>query len=143
MPSDESPRRLLVVEDNPTDEMILGRAIREQGLNVEIVVVNDCEKAIEYLENCPDGQIPHLVVIDINLPKLDGIDVLRKCRFLPRLAETKTLVLTSSDDSSDHSRSELLGVDAYMRKPARLDDFTAVVITIRMLLDLNLRGAGG
>jgi two-component system response regulator len=143
MPSDESPRRLLVVEDNPTDEMILGRAIREQGLNVEIVVVKDGEKAIEYLENCPDDQVPHLVVIDINLPKLDGIDVLRKCRFLPRLAETKTLVLTSSDDSSDHSRSELLGVDAYMRKPARLDDFTAVVNTIRTLLEMNLRGAGG
>jgi CheY-like chemotaxis protein len=118
-------------------------AIREQGLNVEIVVVKDGEKAIEYLENCADAEIPHLVVIDINLPKRDGIDVLRKCRFLPRLAETKTLVLTSSGDSGDHSRSELLGVDAYLRKPAGLDDFAAVVNTIRMLLGMNLRGAGG
>src|SRR5688572_6038579 len=128
---DESPRRLLVVEDNPTDEMILRRAIREHGLSVEIIVAQDGDEAVKYLESCHDDQIPHLVVIDINLPKRDGIEVLRKCRFRPCLVQTKTLVFTSSDEPGDHRRSELLGVDAYMRKPFRLEDFSAVVNTIR------------
>ena len=128
-------RRLLIVEDNPTDVMVLRRAIREHGLSVEIAVVEDGDQAINYLQECRGDKIPHLVVIDINLPKRDGIEVLRKCRFSPWLVQTKTLVFTSSDEQSDHHRSELLGVDAYMRKPIRLDDFTAVVGTIRRLLE--------
>ena len=141
--SDDAPRRLLIVEDNPTDVMILRRALREHGLSVEIVVVDDGDKAVEYLRNCHDEQIPHLVVIDINLPKRDGIEVLRNCRSRPCLVDTKTLVFTSSDEPSDHSRSEMLGVDAYIRKPTRLDDFAGVVNTIRNLLKIGGHAAGG
>src|SRR5688572_15482049 len=143
MPRNEPFHRVLVVEDNPTDVMVLQRAIREQGLRVDVVVMEDGEKAIDYLENCREENVPHLVVIDINLPKRDGIDVLRKCRFRPALAQTKTLVFTSSDEPSDHNRSELLGVDAYMRKPLRLDDFAAVVDTIRKLLGISGHAAEG
>ena|SRR5438874_169708 len=139
----EDSRRLLIVEDNPTDVMILQRALREQGVNVEAVVVDDGQKAIEYLQNCQETQIPHLVVIDINLPKRDGIEVLRNCRFRPSLVETKTLMLTSSDEPSDHSRSDVLGADAYLRKPNQLDDFAGVVSTIRNLLEIKGHAAGG
>jgi len=141
--SDNSPRRLLIVEDNLTDVMFLRRALREQGVNVETVVVNDGDKAIEYLQNCDDRQIPHLVVIDINLPKRDGIEVLLNCRFRPRLVETKTLIFTSSDEPCDHNRSNMLGADAYLRKPTQLDDFGAVVSTIRNLLETSGLDAGG
>jgi DNA-binding response OmpR family regulator len=139
----EDLRRLLIVEDNPTDVMILQRALREQGVNVETVVVDDGEKAIEYLQNCPETQTPHLVVIDINLPKRDGIEVLHTCRFRPGLVETKTLMLTSSDEPCDHSRSDMLGADAYLRKPNHLDGFAAVVSTIRNLLEIKGLAAGG
>jgi CheY-like chemotaxis protein len=138
---DELSCRLLVVEDNPTDEMLLRRAIREEGLRVDVVVVKDGDEAIRYLEDCSSENVPHLVVIDINLPKRSGIDVLRKCRFTPLLVQTKTLIFTSSDAEGDHRRSELLGVDAYMRKPASLDDFPAVAKTIRKLLYPNMAGA--
>ena len=143
MPHNDRVHRVLVVEDNPTDVMVLQRAIREQSLKVDVVVMSDGEKAIDYLENCSEEKVPHLVVIDINLPKRDGIDVLRKCRFRPALAPTKTLVFTSSDEPGDHHRSELLGVDAYMRKPLRLEDFTAVLDTIRKLLGVSGHGAEG
>ena len=135
--------RLLIVEDNPTDVMFLRRALREQDVNVETVVLDDGDKAIEYLQNCDDWQIPHLVVIDINLPKRDGIEVLRNCRFRPCLLDTKTVIFTSSDEPCDHSRTDMLGADAYVRKPTRLDDFGAVVSTIRKLLENSALDTGG
>lgn len=132
----DSPARLLIVEDNPTDEMILRRALVDEGLNVSIRVAQDGDEAMRILESCAAQEAPHLVVIDINLPKRSGIDVLRKCRFTPLLAETKTLVFTSSDEPSDHSRAELLGVNLYLRKPSQLEDFAMAAKAIRKLLGL-------
>ncbi len=129
--------RLLIVEDNAADVLFLKRALREDGVNADIDVASDGDVAIDYLENCLDGQAPNLVIIDINLPRRDGIEVLRKCRFRPVLAETKTLVLTSSDASSDQSRADTLGADAYIRKPRDLSEFARIVATIRSLLKRN------
>jgi DNA-binding response OmpR family regulator len=131
MPS--SRRKLLIVEDNPADVLFLEHAMREEGLSAYVAVARDGEKAIEYLENS-GSEPPDVVIIDINLPKRDGIEVLRKCRFTPSLAETKTLILTSSDESSDHSRADLLGANAYIRKPRDVRGLTDVVRAIRGLL---------
>src|SRR5262245_4008586 len=135
-------RRLLIVEDNPSDVMLLRRAVREQDPGVEIRVIEDGEAAIDFLEKCRGDQTPHLVVIDINLPKRDGIEVLRKCRFSPGLAQTKTMIFTSSDEPSDHSRSSMLGADAYLRKPHRIDDFTGIVKVMCDLMDSAARSGG-
>jgi DNA-binding response OmpR family regulator len=115
----------------------LRRAIREEGLSLEIAVVQDGDKAIDFLENCREDEVPQLVIIDINLMKRDGIEVLRKCRFAVFVRAWRRQKLSSSrhHEPSDHSRSELLGVDAYMRKPVRLEGFSAVVDRIRTLLE--------
>ncbi len=132
--ANDNSRRLLIVEDNPTDEIVLRRAILEEGLEVNIVVMKDGEKALDYLEKCSDENAPHVVIIDLNLPKRDGLEVLRKCRFRPALTQTKTLIFTSSDEPSDHSRSDLLGAHAYLRKPNHLNQYKTVVTKIRDLL---------
>src|SRR5579862_3467516 len=98
--------RLLVVEDNSADVQFLRRALHEDGLSAQIDVARDGEQALEYLDRCSEDQCPDLVIIDVNLPRRDGMEVLRKCRFSPVLAETKTLVLTSSDDPNDHLRAD-------------------------------------
>ncbi len=136
--------RLLIVEDNAADVHFLQRALREDGLSAHIDVARDGERALEFLAKCSEDQRPDLVIIDVNLPRSDGIEVLRKCRFSPVLAETKTLVLTSSDDPNDHLRADTLGADAYIRKPRQLDDFVTIVRTIRSLLKgCFQRGARG
>jgi chemotaxis family two-component system response regulator Rcp1 len=132
--------RVLIVEDNPADVTFLRRALREDGLVADIFVANDGDKAVEYLEHCSNEARPDLVIIDVNLPKRDGIDVLRKCRFTPSLVETKTMILTSSDDPSDHCRADLIGADAYVRKPRSFAGFAEVIAAIRHLI--NLRSAG-
>jgi CheY-like chemotaxis protein len=128
------PPKILIVEDNPADVLFLRHAMRTEGLEADVAVVHDGERAIEYLDESGDKNRPDLVIIDINLPKLDGLEVLRKCRFSPSLAETKTLVLTSSDESSDHSRAALLGVNAYIHKPRDIVELADVVVVIRTLL---------
>jgi len=135
MQRNKLPRRLLVVEDNPTDALLLRRALTEHGVDYEMVVVGDGEEAIEYLENCK-GAKPELIIVDLNLPKEDGIEVLKVYRGSPSFMETQMVILTSSDSPSDRQRAEIIGVDAYLRKPIELDAFLALGGTLKKLLEL-------
>ena len=136
--------RLLIVEDNPADVQFLQRALIEDGLAAQIDIARDGDRALEYLARCSEDERPDLVIIDVNLPRRDGIEVLRRCRFSPLLAETKTLMFTSSDDPNDHLRADTLGADSYIRKPRQLEDFAAIVKTIRSLLQgCQRQGAEG
>jgi two-component system response regulator len=135
MQRNKLPRRLLVVEDNPTDALLLRRALTEHGVNYEMVVVGDGEEAIEYLETCK-GAKPELIIVDLNLPKEDGIEVLKVYRGSPSFMETQMVILTSSDSPSERQRAEIIGVDAYLRKPIELDAFLALGGTLKKLLEL-------
>lgn len=135
MQRNKLPRRLLVVEDNPTDALLLRRALTEHGVDYEMVVVGDGEEAIEYLEKCK-GAKPELIIVDLNLPKEDGIEVLKVYRGSPSFIETLMVILTSSDSPSERQRAEIIGVDAYLRKPIELDAFLALGGTLKKLLEL-------
>jgi CheY-like chemotaxis protein len=137
MPSDKSPRRLLVVEDNPTDALLLRRALSEHGVDCEMVVVGDGEEAIEYLEKCKGEAKPELIIVDLNLPKEDGIEVLKVYRSSPSFVDTQMVILTSSDSTSERQRAEMIGVNAYLRKPIELDAFLALGGTLRKLLEMH------
>ena len=126
---------VLVVEDNPTDALLLRRALTEHGVDYEMVVVGDGEEAIEYLEKC-EGAKPELIIVDLNLPKEDGIEVLKVYRSSPSFFETQMVILTSSDSPSERQRAEIIGVDAYLRKPIELDAFLALGGTLKKLLEL-------
>ena len=136
MQRNKLPRRLLVVEDNPTDALLLRRALTEHGVDYEMVVVGDGEEAIEYLEKCK-GAKPELIIVDLNLPKEDGIEVLKAYRGSPSFIETQMVILTSSDSPSERQRAEIIGVDAYLRKPIELDAFLALGGTLKRLLELR------
>ncbi len=136
MQRNKLPRRLLVVEDNPTDALLLRRALTEHGVDYEMVVVGDGEEAIEYLEKCK-GAKPELIIVDLNLPKEDGIEVLKVYRGSPSFIETQMVILTSSDSPSERQRAEIIGVDAYLRKPIELDAFLALGGTLKKLLELR------
>ena len=135
MESNERPRRLLVVEDNPTDVLILHRVLKAHGVEYEMTVMEDGEQAIEYLGSCEQGHTPDLIVIDVNLPKEDGLGVLLKYRFRPALSKIPIVILTSSDAANDRSRAEMLGADVFLRKPIELEDFLSIGGKIRQLLE--------
>ena len=131
----ENRRRLLVIEDNSTDAFLLRRALDEHGIQHEMTVVEDGESAIDYLKKCNPDSMPELIIIDLNLPRLDGIEVLKKYRNTPALVSSRMMILTSSDSPAERQRAEILGVDAYVRKPILLSEFIQIGATIRSLLD--------
>jgi chemotaxis family two-component system response regulator Rcp1 len=118
-------RHILLAEDNPADVYLLREALSlEDGENIDLTVVSDGEEAMKYIEQ--GRKRPDLIVLDLNLPKSDGGDVLRCIRDRPELHNVPVVILTSSDSPKDKSAIERLGASCYLTKPSELDAFLAL-----------------
>lgn len=119
---------ILLAEDNETDAELTLRALEKKALGNAITWVKDGAEALDYLfcrgayADRP-GTVPKLVLLDIKMPKVDGIDVLRAIRGDARLAATPVVMLTSSAEESDLMRTYELGVNSYIVKPVDFDAF--------------------
>ena len=121
------PVTILLVEDNPDDEALTVMALR--GVPATLEVARDGQEAMDYLTN--DGKaLPRLVLLDLKLPKIHGLEVLRRIREDDRTRLTPVVVLTSSNAPNDVVASYRLGANSYVRKPANFDQFSE---TIRQL----------
>ncbi|HYI93023.1 MAG TPA: response regulator, partial [Bryobacteraceae bacterium] len=132
--------RFLVVEDNPADVYLLREALSLQGGQVDLTVVTDGEQALKYVQRKGDFQdatTPDLVVLDLNLPKSDGGDVLRCIREEANYAGIPVVVLTSSDSPRDRKAIESLGADRFITKPSDLDEFMALGRTLISFLGVS------
>jgi CheY-like chemotaxis protein len=115
---------ILLVEDDPDHEALAIRALRKANVANEIQVARDGAEAIEFLKGLGDSQpLPQLVLLDLKLPKVDGLEVLRFIRALDRTSILPVVVLTSSDEERDIVASYRLGVNSYIRKPVNFTDF--------------------
>jgi CheY-like chemotaxis protein len=125
---------VLLVEDNPDDEELTLLAFKECKLLNEVVVVRDGEQALEYLldEGKKGYAIPHLILLDLKLPKLDGLEVLRVIRNTPRTRLLPVVMLTSSKEESDVVASYELGCNSYIQKPVDFNQFIAAVHQLGM-----------
>lgn len=123
-------KMILLVEDNPDDEELTLRALRKAKVVNEIVVTRDGSEALEYLFGSGPyagrdvSHMPTVVLLDLKLPKLNGIDVLKRMRADPRTQRVPVVVLTSSSEDEDMLRSYESGANSYVRKPV---DFSAFV----------------
>jgi CheY-like chemotaxis protein len=128
-------KKILFVEDNINDIELTLTALGEYGLANEVVVVNDGEEALDYLRNKgqfasrPHG-LPVVVLLDVKLPKMDGLEVLKEMRSDPELKVIPVVMLSSSREEKDLLTSYSLGASAYVVKPL---DFTEFVATIKQL----------
>jgi two-component system response regulator len=116
---------ILLVEDNPDDVMFTVRAFKRNKISNEIVVANDGEEALNLLfpHDDPDALIPALILLDVNLPKVDGLEVLRRIRSHRRTAGLPVVVLTTSNEERDIVQSYRLGANSFVRKPVMFDEF--------------------
>jgi CheY-like chemotaxis protein len=133
---------ILLVEDNPTDEKLAVLAFRSSGVPHELAIARDGAEALDYLRDC--GRLPAVVLLDLKLPKIDGLEVLRRLRAEPRTKLLPIVVLTSSKEEDDVARSVQLGANAYVRKPVDFAEFAAAAKTLGVFwLTLNERPTGG
>ena len=120
---------ILLVEDNPDDEELTRIAFEESNLANQLVVARDGVEALEYLLD-PAHALPQMVLLDLKLPRLNGLEVLRRLRADERTKFLPIVILTSSDEERDLLDSYGLGANSYVRKPV---DFAQFVDSVRQL----------
>jgi len=129
------PRAILLVEDNAKDEELTLRAMRKNRIHNEIVVVRDGQEALDYLfaegaHADRAGKLPELVLLDLQLPKIGGLEVLRRLRADERTRLQPIVILTSSAEEGDRLAGYGNGANSYVRKPV---DFVAFTEAVRQI----------
>jgi two-component system response regulator len=129
-------RIILLVEDNASDEKLTLLAFKNCGVANQVIVVRDGAAALDYLFATGEyaGRdatvLPRLILLDIKLPKLDGLEVLRRLRADPRTHLVPVVILTASKEDEDVLRGYSLGANAYVRKPVEFAEFAAAAKTV-------------
>jgi len=124
---------ILLVEDNPDDELLTLRALQKSNILNDVIVARDGVEAIDYLFGTGSyagrdpSIVPEVVLLDLKLPKMDGLEVLRRLRADDRTVLLPVVVLTSSDEEQDIVASYRLGANSYIRKPVNFSQFTEAV----------------
>jgi two-component system response regulator len=123
------PNPILLVEDNRDDELLTVRALRKNKLSNEVLVARDGEEALALLlgdatrPGLEPARFPQLVLLDLKLPKVDGLEVLRRLRADPRTRLLPIVILTSSNEERDLAEGYRLGANSYVRKPVDFNQF--------------------
>ncbi len=118
----DAGRLILLVEDDPDHELLTIRALKKSNIANDIRVARDGEEAIAMLFGEPAIK-PQVILLDLKLPKVDGLEVLRRIRTSEMTKMLPVVVLTSSDEERDVVRSYQLGVNSYIRKPVNFNEF--------------------
>jgi two-component system response regulator len=134
----DGQRALLLVEDNPDDELLTMRAFKKNNISNPIAVARDGVEALDYLF-CTGAYAgrepptpPAVIFLDLKLPKIDGLEVLRRLRADPRTRLTPVVILTSSLEERDLHRGYALGGNSYIRKPVDFDEFVDAIAQLGM-----------
>ena len=124
---------ILLVEDNPVDVDLTLRAFKKRNLTNPIHVVRDGEEALNFIDKWDAGeQIPLVILLDLKLPKIDGLEVLETIKSHPKYNTIPVVVLTSSTDNKDIERAYKLGANSYIIKPVNFVKFVEVASQIEL-----------
>ena len=128
---------ILLVEDNPDDELLTLRALKKTGVQNDVVIARDGVEALDYLfargpYSARDPAVmPQLILLDLKLPRVDGLEVLRRLRSDERTRLLPVVILTSSREQRDMLDGYGLGANSYVRKPVNFDQFVSAVELLR------------
>lgn len=131
-----TPHPILLVEDNPDDEVLTLRALGKNNITNEVIVARDGVEALDFFfgsgknPGSDETPLPQVVLLDLKLPKVDGLEVLRRLRADPRTRLLPIVILTSSNEEKDLIEGYGLGANSYIRKPV---DFERFVEAVRQL----------
>jgi chemotaxis family two-component system response regulator Rcp1 len=132
--------RILLAEDNEGDVFLVRRALDKKGLAHELTIARNGEEALRLLDQAerePKSAAPDLILLDLNLPKIDGIQVLSRVRKVEALTATPVIVLTSSDSPKDRESAMAMGANVYFRKPTDLQSFMKLGEVVEGILNTS------
>jgi two-component system response regulator len=135
---------VLMVEDNADDVTLTLLSFKRNNFDYKIVVVRDGKEALDFLFGADQqkqwvtGQWPALILLDLNLPKVSGFEVLKRLRNDPQLSQVPVVILTSSNLDNDKIEAHRLGANLYIRKPINYDDFNNVANQIKIFLPAHI-----
>jgi len=124
---------ILLVEDNPKDEALTLRALKRNGIANEVAVARDGAEALDYLfgtgthSDRNSSELPTVVLLDLKLPKIDGLEVLKQIRGNERTKLLPVVILTSSNEEEDRFKGYTYGANSYVRKPVEFNEFAEAV----------------
>ncbi len=128
-----SDRTILLVEDNPDDVELTLRALKKHSITNEVIVVRDGQETLDYLfggdehKGCEPSELPTVILLDLKLPKVDGLEVLQQLRANQRTKLVPVVVLTSSKEEQDMISSYKCGANSFVRKPVEFGEFAEAV----------------
>ena len=134
----ENKRKILLVEDNPDDVELTLRAFKKNNITNEVVVARDGKEALDYLDGTgayggrDTNDMPTVILLDLKLPKIDGIEVLRRIRSDEKKKLLPVVILTSSKEENDLFNGYKLGANSYIRKPVDFNQFVDAVKQLGM-----------
>ncbi len=132
-----TPVSILLVEDNVADVFFVREALRFEGIETELFVAPDGEKAVEFIESAEisrDAPCPQIILLDLNLPRRSGAEVLLRINQSSRLAKVPVVIVTSSDAPSDRAEMARLGARRYFVKPRDLDEYLKLGVLVKDVL---------
>jgi CheY-like chemotaxis protein len=133
---------IVLVEDNPADVYLVRRALQRAGVTLPLVVLTDGAEALHFVQGQGDGRQPCLIILDLNLPKNDGTEVLAALEHSAWLKGVPVAVLTTSRSPRDRSSVERHPTARFISKPVELDDFLQIGEVLRQLLASVTAGTG-
>jgi two-component system, chemotaxis family, response regulator Rcp1 len=139
----ESPYQIWIAEDNPADVYLIEEALRRHEFSYRLTTADNGEdmlKMIAKLDRDPSESCPHIFLIDLNLPRRSGDEILAQLRRSTRCSQVPAIVITSSDSPQDRARAHELGASFYFRKPADLERFMAIGGIVRKFLETQTDG---
>lgn len=131
---DSDDLQIFIAEDSASDALLVEEALAAHGIPAKLKVCQDGESALWELAQLHRTNLPDLIIVDLNLPRIDGMQLLRHVRGMSLFDNTPVMVFTSSESLEDRQKAKRLGANAYFTKPTNLDDFLwTVASTIRKL----------
>ena len=118
---------ILLVEDNPADVTLTLRAFKKSNILNEVVIAEDGVRAVDILLGKPDAPLPQIILLDLKLPRMDGLQVLQRIRAAERTRLLPVIILTSSAEEADLISGYSLGANSYIRKPVDFEQFVDAV----------------
>jgi CheY-like chemotaxis protein len=133
------PWQILVAEDSKSDVFLIRQALDTSGINAQIYIADDGEKTVRFFEHADanTAPCPDLILLDINMPRYKGGDILRRLRASSRCAGALVIIVTSSDSQRDRDEMNALGANGYFRKPSEFSEFMKLGQLVRDVLAQN------